>query len=43
VPSARSFRRRLADAAAAPQRDAGLLLEALGLVAEDIFSVRVAA
>jgi tRNA-dihydrouridine synthase A len=43
VPGARSFRRRLADAAAAPQRDAGLLLEALGLVAEDIFSVRVAA
>jgi len=43
VPGARSFRRRLADAAAAPQGDADLLLEALGLVAEDIFSVRVAA
>jgi tRNA-dihydrouridine synthase A len=44
VPGARAFRRRLADAAASPQGGAGLLLDALALVADDVLaSDRVAA
>jgi tRNA-dihydrouridine synthase A len=44
VPGARGFRRRLADEAASPQSGAGLLLEALTLVADDVLaSDRVAA